>query len=83
MNFTRITNDTNGNPRYVAHFLSLEPEGTTGDISARYARVCEAANKVGGRRYHNRSYGGGIAFVSYNPAKELLELRDRIRALLA
>ena len=28
MTFTRINNDTNGNPRYVVHFLACRPEGS-------------------------------------------------------
>jgi len=35
------------------------------------------AKKIGGRRYHNKSYGGGIVFQSYNieeTEKEIINL---------
>jgi hypothetical protein len=35
-------------------------------ISERYAIACKLANKAGGRKYHNKSYGGGIVFQSYS-----------------
>jgi len=54
---TRINNDINGNPRYVVHFLMINND---------YATACKKANKIGGRKYHNKSYGGGIVFQSYN-----------------
>lgn len=65
--FTRINNDTNGNPRYVIHFLDLGA-----DYAADYAATVKWANKMGGRKYHNKSYGGGITFQSYSlPACQL------------
>ncbi len=85
IDFTRINNDTNGNPRYVCHFLSLltdKDEFTS--LDARYELALKRAKKIGGRKYHNKSYGGGIVFQSYNIGeterhiKELLE-RDMNR----
>lgn len=55
--FTRISNDTYGNPRYVCHFLNIADD---------YATAVKLANKIGGRKYHNKQYGGGIVFQSYN-----------------
>lgn len=57
MDFTRIKNDVNGNPRYVVHFLN---------IADNYQDAIQLANKIGGRKYHTKSYGGGIVFQSYN-----------------
>ena len=57
MEFTRIKNDVNGNPRYVVHFLN---------IADNYQDAIQLANKIGGRKYHTKSYGGGIVFQSYN-----------------
>lgn len=54
---TRINNDTNGNPRYVVHFLQ---------IAESYERALFLGRKIGGRKFHNKQYGGGIAFQSYN-----------------
>ena len=65
-NFTRINNDVNGNPRYVFHFLHLSKD---------YARAVKLANKhLGGRKYHTKTYGGGIVIQSY-------ELRDDIKII--
>jgi hypothetical protein len=63
----RINNDTYGNPRYVTHFLNLVTEDLRGvDLSLKYALVCKFANKLGGKKFHNKQYGGGVVFQSYN-----------------
>ena len=73
-NFTRINNDINGNPRYAIHFLNCQPfEG------ASYEQTVKAMNKIGGRKYHNKSYGGGIVFQSYN-LKEDIKLIEGIKS---
>lgn len=74
--FTRVNNDVNGNPRYVCHFLELitdedrkAAEANKSDIfsiSTLYNIAVKKANKIGGRKYHNKKYGGGIVFQSYN-----------------
>lgn len=64
--FTRINNDTNGNPRYVCHFLNLTKDSDEGSISDKYSTALNRAKKIGGKKYHNKSYGGGIVFQSYN-----------------
>lgn len=78
--FTRISNDINGNPRYVCHFLNLLRKEEKGyycsqsnqyiepTISAeyRYNVAVKRANKIGGKKYHAKKYGGGIVFQSYN-----------------
>lgn len=69
--WTRINNDTNGNPRYVLHFLNLctraeidaDPWIPTGN---KYAIAVKRANSIGGKKYHTKSYGGGIVFQSYS-----------------
>lgn len=58
--FTRINNDTNGNPRFVVHYLQ---------VAETYERALYLARKIGGRKFHNKQYGGGIAFQSYNTEK--------------
>ncbi len=55
--FLRITNDVNGNPRYVCHFLN---------IASNYDEAIKIAKKIGGKKYHNKKYGGGVVFQSYN-----------------
>ena len=67
--FTRVNNDTNGNPRYVCHFLNLLNDNEqAGAIDSKYAIALNKAKKIGGRKFHNKQYGGGIVFQSYNIA---------------
>lgn len=73
LTWTRIKNDVNGNPRYACHFLNLntrEEKDKTGDewipTSEKYVIAVKRANKIGGRKYHTKTYGGGIVFQSYN-----------------
>lgn len=65
---TRITNDLNGNPRYVVHFLNFlnDEEKTYLNFTQWYEAALKKARKIGGKKYHNKSYGGGIVFQSYN-----------------
>lgn len=56
-NFTRINKDTNGNPRYVFHFLN---------IADNYSDALKIAKKFGGKKFHNKQFGGGIVIQSYN-----------------
>ena len=58
--FTRVNSDINGNPRYVCDFSFF-----TND-SDNYAIACKRANILGGRKFHNKQYGGGIVFQSYS-----------------
>lgn len=72
--FTRVNNDVNGNPRYVCHFLNLLKDGKMG-----YEIAISRANKIGGRKFHNKQYGGGIVFQSYNIAdteRRIVELLE-------
>ena len=66
--FTRIKNDVNGNPRYVCHFLHLDVHGMYSgiDLSQRYNVAVALARTLGGKRFHNKLYGGGIVFQCYN-----------------
>jgi hypothetical protein len=57
IDFKRVNNDTNGNPRYVCHFLN---------IADNYEQAVKLANTIGGKKFHNKQYGGGIVFQSYN-----------------
>jgi len=69
--FTRVNNDVNGNPRFVCHFLDLltdeEQNDYSGDfLTKKYVNALKRAKKLGGRKFHNKQYGGGIVFQSYN-----------------
>lgn len=76
-NLTRIKNDVNGNPRYVIHFLALLTEeekcfnGALGIINGYVLAVQRAKELFGGKKFHNKQYGGGIVFQSYNTKVEL------------
>lgn len=81
INFTRVNNDVNGNPRYVCHFLKLlttnESYDTDLTIGDKYDIALDRAKKIGGKKFNNKQYGGGIVFQSYNiqeTEKEILEL---------
>jgi len=56
--WTRVNSDVNGNPRFVCHYLVFE--GCT------YEEAIRKANSIGGRKFHNKQYGGGLVFQSYN-----------------
>ena len=83
IDFTRINNDVNGNPRYVCHFLNLLSEGEQNNtvanlsINGKYLLAIYKAKKIGGKKFNNKQYGGGIVFQSYNIAqteKDILNL---------
>lgn len=86
--FTRIDNDTNGNPRYVCHFLNLLTENEKLDRGPRgiieicnhlddqYKLAVKRSKKLGGKKYHNKKYGGGIVFQSYNISKLAEEIEQ-------
>ena len=66
--FLRIKNDTNGNPRYVCHFLN---------IASNYEEAIKIAKKIGGKKYQTKQYGSSVVFQSYNiemTTKTILEL---------
>ena len=78
---TRINNDVNGNPRYVTHFLNLlnSEEQSFLPFNKKYEYALKKAKKIGGRKFHNKQYGGGIAFQSYNTdnlKKQINDLKD-------
>jgi len=65
----RINSDVNGNPRYVLHFLNL---------AENYPDAVKLANKIGGRKYHTKRYGGGIVFQSYSLPNTEMHI-DRVK----
>ncbi len=80
--FTRVNNDVNGNPRYVFHhshlvtdkdreqlkedFAASLHQGTTNLIDLRYDLALLRSRQIGGKKFHNKQYGGGIVIQSYN-----------------
>lgn len=79
--FKQVNNDVNGNSRYVCHFTNLLTQQdreelplsdsptfkVIDNIAARYNRALQRAKKIGGRKFHNKQYGGGIVFAGLNP----------------
>ena len=62
----RLRNDVNGNPRFCLHWTFLEGTHNHGiDITHRYERVLREAKKLGGRKHHTKSFGGGVVFQCY------------------
>ena len=53
----RIPNDTNGNPRYVVHFLDLNIKLSDYDNINKLYGFC---------KYRAKWFGGGVVFQSYN-----------------
>jgi hypothetical protein len=75
--WTRINNCVNGNPRYVCHFLHLLKSDSSDSINDKYRQAVNVAKELGGKKYHTKQYGGGIVFSSYN----LLDETERILEL--
>ena len=83
-NFTRTTLDVYGNPRYICHLFDLLTTNERNSYGLNtygqlYALACKRANKLGGRKYKGKSYGGGIVFQSYN----IKDTCERINNLLS
>lgn len=76
--FTKINCDTNGNPRYVCHFCNLltEEESRTLPLDQQYNHALFKAKAFGGKKFHNKQFGGGIAFSSYNIKELEQDIRD-------
>lgn len=75
---TRINSDKNGNPRYVIHYLSLSHLLNDDNVYNSYEQSLKIAKKrIGGKKYNNKKYGGGIVFQSYNLYHDLAILMSR------
>jgi hypothetical protein len=69
IDWTNVNNDSHGNPRIVCHYL---------EIADDYETALQIARKVGGKKFHNRQYGGGVIFQSYNPDTTEARLKQAI-----
>lgn len=69
--WTRIKHDINGNPRHVTSWLGYGFDN--------YEQALRAARTIGGRKFHNKQFGGGIVFQSYDG--ELPDLETRLARL--
>ena len=64
----------NGTP--VIHFLTIADTNDSDGLNAvsiAYQRALDFAKPFGGRKFHNRSYGGGIAFDYEQQAKDCVD----------
>jgi hypothetical protein len=79
--FTRIANDVNGNPRYVCHFAHLvkDGDGEPGEVSKKYIAALNRALELGGKKFHNKQFGGGIVFQSYSVAELCNDINNLLR----
>lgn len=64
--FYRVSNDINGNPRYVIHFLAFLNPGEGEDLRDSYATAKKRANNIGFSVYRGKDFGGGFVCQSYN-----------------
>jgi hypothetical protein len=78
---TRINNDLNGNPRYVVHFLNVlnTEEQSFLPFNKKYEYALKKAKTIGGKKYDNKQYGGGIVFGSIFNSEAL---KDKINKLM-
>jgi hypothetical protein len=78
--FTRVNNDSNGHPRYVIHFINVlnnfENDRREG-IEYRYEKALKKMKPFNGRKFHNKQYGGGIVFQTYNLENLVKKLNER------
>ena len=51
----------------MVHFLNFITDADKGmDVSTKYELALKRSRALGGKKYHNKQYGGGIVFQSYN-----------------
>lgn len=78
----KVKSDINGNSRYVFHYLNLLTEkekhyhlnsGKTPSFrpfkrttSYNYELALKRSRKIGGRKFHNKQYGGGIVVQAHS-----------------
>lgn len=66
-NFTLVNANMYGNQRYVCHLfdlLTIDERNSYGvdTYEHLYKLACKRANKIGGKKYRAKHYGGGIVF---------------------
>lgn len=78
MEFKRVRNDVNGNPRYVFHFLAFLKDDTScedlGGVLNAVENVANHAKKLGFSKYRGKDFGGGLVTQSDN-------IQDTIRLI--
>lgn len=74
--FTRVNNDINGNPRYVCHFFELLKDSEKNVYN--YKLAVKRALQIGGKIYRGKDFSDGVVFQCYN----LGMLIERINEIL-
>ena len=67
-NFYRVNNDSNGNPRYVIHWLAFGVDN--------YNEALSLAKAIGYKAYRASDFGGGFVTSSYNLENEAEAIID-------
>jgi hypothetical protein len=67
-NFYRVNNDSNGNPRYVIHWLAFGAND--------YNEALSLAKSIGYKAYRASEFGGGFVTSSYNLENEAEAIID-------
>ncbi len=81
IDFTRANNDTNGNPRFICHFLSfIGRDEKFNSLDEKYEIALKRSRQLGGKKYHNKKYGGGIVFQMYDG--EQIKMSQRIKEIV-
>ena len=63
--YKRITNCINGNPRYAVHFLQIDDD---------YLTALNSSRLIGGKKYRGKDLQGFIIISSYNLASDLSQI---------
>lgn len=80
IDFTRVAGDINGNSRFVCHFLSfIGGKDKDMDIHEKYELALKRSRQLGGKKFHNKQYGGGIVFQMYKD--DIYEMSRKIREI--
>lgn len=88
IDFVKVSRDINGNPRYVCHMFNFitdkDSENAKGwnRLDDLYALALKRAKQLGGRKFHNKQYGGGIVFQSYNIEELGKQIQEMMQNLI-
>lgn len=83
MDYKRVNNDVNGNPRYVFHFLEFISDNDSATAPQGMNRIMclknlalEKAKSLGGKTYRGKDFGGGIVIQSHNINNTIKEIKN-------
>lgn len=81
MDYKRVNNDVNGNPRYVFDFLYfITPlEQVNNNIDLQYQIALKRAKLIGGKRYRGKYFSCGIVLQSFNIADTIKKINELLK----